>query len=504
MMKKQIFLGILIILISAAFIMANQTSGYEINYFIKTYSYKSNLKDVSLLNIDASYYLVANLIDENKFINVKISQEGRILSANKFSYNEGLIINSAIKDNKGNIVYLGNTKTGKIAIITNSWKKLISYEKEIIGESIAASPTGYLILGKIKTSESAIIIFIDTNGNILWSKFIETGNNVLPVKAIYSYDDSFILLLNLKEKGILVVKIADTGNIIWSKLLNDSAIQASSIINARDGYIIIGNTNNEGIIISLSANGNVISSYSISSGIKLTDIIISIDMGYIISGIFNNYLNDYALIIYLDNEFNIIKSFYLNIINTSFNKIITSQFSYVFLGDYKSVKNNLLLVKINRDFSIFASYLKQINLKISKINLNTLVFEINSSIANLNNLDFSVTEEQLTLNEITIQTTNVDPAATTVTARISPVTTVTYTITPVLNYTTTQTVTNTVTQTFQLTETNTKLERIFETEVVPITTTEIIQDMPLGIALLVILFIISLGIALALFKPARY
>ncbi|GEM_PF-1904256 len=506
MMRRQILFGILIIFVLISFnSLLSKQSYNEINYFIKSLSYKDDLRDVSILNINSSYYVIANLVNDKNFIVSKISYDGKTVSAYKISYNEGLIINSAIKDTKNNIVYLGNTNTGKLVIINNVWNKLLYFENGLIAKSILAIPEGYLILAKLNTNDSLILFFINNEGDIIWSKVIKTDYKIEPIKIINSYDNSFVLISNLENKGILITRITNEGNIVWSKLLIAPQIKANSLINARDkGYIIIGNSDNEGFIIKISNEGELISAYKIYPRIKLSDIITSVNNGYIISGLYNDYFNNYALIILLDNEFNIVKSFFLNLVNSVFNKVISSEFSYVFLGNKKDSKTNLLIMKIDKGFSVFLSYIKQVNLETSKEVMTTLSLELSVKTANLATLNIDVTKESLNLNEITIQSTNIDPAVTTITVRISPVTTVTNTITPIYNFTVTQTVSKTTVITYVLNETVIKQERTAVFEPLTTTTTEIIQDLPLSLTLLLVLFIISLGIILAFFRPFKY
>jgi hypothetical protein len=107
-----------------------------------------------------------------------------------------------------------------------------------------------LILGTFSYS-GLIIIKLDSNRNIVWSKSIGSGRNYAP-KIIQTSDGNFAILATMDstftESNIHLLKITENGSILWKKKIGGTKIdEASSFLENTDhGFTIAGSSTSFG------------------------------------------------------------------------------------------------------------------------------------------------------------------------------------------------------------------------------------------------------------------
>ena len=158
---------------------------------------------------------------------------------------------------------------------SNVWLKTIGGTNDDDISSIQkTSDGGYIIGGRTDSSGTgrldALILKIDSSGNISWSKKIGITNYSNSVSSIQQTSDGGYIMgvhtfsFATAKSDALIIKLDSSGNISWSKTIggtnNDSIF---SIQQTSDGgYIIGGRTNSfgagasDGLIVKLDSSGN--------------------------------------------------------------------------------------------------------------------------------------------------------------------------------------------------------------------------------------------------------
>jgi len=207
-----------------------------------------------------------------------------------------------------------------------SWAKKIGGKNYEFIYSIQQTSDGGYIIGGITASFGAgnfdgLIVKLDSSGNISWAKTIG-GTNTDSISYIQQTLEGGYIVGGVTESfgagkfDALIVKLDSSGNISWAKTIggtNGDAI--SSIQQTSDGgYIIGGNTASFGagyddvFIFKLDSSGNI--SWAKTIGGKNYEYIASIqqisDGGYIVGGYTNSFGAGYndALIVKLDSSGN--------------------------------------------------------------------------------------------------------------------------------------------------------------------------------------------------------
>jgi len=210
---------------------------------------------------------------------------------------------------------------------SNVWLKTFGGTNDDRNALIQQTSDGGYIIGASTASfgagnNDALIIKLDSSGNISWSKTIGGANNDYIYSIQQTSDGGYIIGGSTRSFGAgnfdaLIIKLDSSGNISWSKTIGGgSNEEVYSIQQTSDGgYIIGGYTRSFGagsydaLIVKLDSSGNI--SWSKTIGGIYHDDVYSIqqtsDGGYIIGGYTNSFgPGDYdALIVKLDSSGNI-------------------------------------------------------------------------------------------------------------------------------------------------------------------------------------------------------
>jgi len=239
------------------------------------------------------------------------SDGGYIIGASTASFGAGSYDAFIVKlDSSGNISWsktIGGTNNDSISSIQQT-----SDGGYIIGGSTASFGAG---------NYDAFIVKLDSSGNISWSKTIG-GTNIDDVYSIQQTSDGGYIVggytnsFGAGNDDALIVKLDSSGNISWSKTIGGTNYDdVYSIQQTSDGGYIIGAStasfgagNDDGLIVKLDSSGNI--SWSKTIGGTNYDDVYSIqqtsDGGYIIgasTASFGAGVDD-GLIIKLDSSGN--------------------------------------------------------------------------------------------------------------------------------------------------------------------------------------------------------
>jgi len=268
---------------------------------------------------------------------------------------------------------------------SNVWLKAIGGTNSDLIYSIQQTSDGGYIIGGYTNSFSAgdndaLIVKLDSSGNISWSKTIG-GTYADYISSIQQTSDGGYIIgeytgsFGVGNLDALIVKLDSSGNISWSKTIGGTnADFIYSIQQTSDGgYIIGGYTYSFGavgydaLIVKLDSSGNI--SWSKTIGGTNADFIYSIqqtsDGGYIIGGYTYSFgaVGYDALIVKLDSSGNISWSKTIGGTNDdSINSIQqTSDGGYIiggYTGSFGAGYDDAFIVKL--DFSGNISWSKTI------------------------------------------------------------------------------------------------------------------------------------------------
>ncbi len=104
------------------------------------------------------------------------------------------------------------------------WEKEFS-QGGAVGHAIAATPEGGCLVGGYRSDQSRRIqvgwlIMLDSQGNVVWEKLLESAGAVQKSTAICTTADNHILVAYTAlegGKGLRIAKLDGKGNILWSK-----------------------------------------------------------------------------------------------------------------------------------------------------------------------------------------------------------------------------------------------------------------------------------------------
>jgi uncharacterized delta-60 repeat protein len=240
------------------------------------------------------------------------------------------------------------------------------------------SDGGYIVAGwtnSFGTGGDALIIKLDSSANIQWSRAIGGTNNDGANSIKQTSDGGYIVAgythsFGAGNSDALIIKLDSSGNIQWSRAIggiNDE--QAFSIQQTSDGgYIVAGWTNSFGtggdaLIIKLNSSGNIQWSRAIGgiNGDGAYSIQQTSDGGYIVAGsttIYGvGYFYYYSLIIKLDSSGNMQWSRVIGGQNYDVARSIqqTSDGGYIVAGYTNSfgvVNYNFLIIKLDSSANI--------------------------------------------------------------------------------------------------------------------------------------------------------
>jgi uncharacterized delta-60 repeat protein len=183
------------------------------------------------------------------------SDGGYIVAGETYSFSFALDVFIIKLDSSGNI----------------QWSRAIGGTNNDGAYSIQqTSDGGYIVAGyTILGASDALIIKLDSSGNIQWSRAIGGINNELAYFIKQTSDGGYIVAGNTNSFGTagdaLIIKLNSSGNIQWSRAIGGTnGEEARSIQQTSDGgYIVAGWTNSFGtgsydsLIIKLDSSGNI-------------------------------------------------------------------------------------------------------------------------------------------------------------------------------------------------------------------------------------------------------
>ena len=201
---------------------------------------------------------------------LKIDSTGN-LKSNKNFYNFLSYCNLFFKNDKSFILSLGIYQDRHFLILDTSFNILsfkkydsinlgyMRFDKCIIKSTL---DTGFIASG-CKNRLYPVIIKIDKNDNLIWSKYYSSINGEIR-DIIQTNDSGFAIAMNLKNLGASLVKTDKVGTVLWAKSYFRPHGYIHNVIENTDGtMIIIGNidsslTSSPLFFVKLNQTGNVI------------------------------------------------------------------------------------------------------------------------------------------------------------------------------------------------------------------------------------------------------
>jgi len=191
--------------------------------------------------------------------------------------------------------------------------------------TIACTSDGYIVGGETFSFgasfgagySDAIIIKLDSDGNVKWAKTYGGSNNDYLDSIQQTRDGGYILAGSSSSFGatsgaILIIRLDSNGNKIWAKIYGGNDYEwSSTILQTSDGGYIIGGTTssfgageNDLLVFKLNSDGGVIwaKTYGGSNNDYLDSIQQTRDGGCIITGTTDSYSAGRILIIKLDSN----------------------------------------------------------------------------------------------------------------------------------------------------------------------------------------------------------
>lgn len=243
--------------------------------------------------------------------------------------------------------------------------------------SIIALNDGYLLVGN--SNNAILIIRLDLNGNVIWSKsYSDNINSFFANAAILDSDANilrtYVIAGSMKSttnsKDLIVFKIDDNGTILWKFIYQTINFEeATSLLRLNDGYVVVGTQSKgndiDAIVLKLNTDGsfswgNIYSMKSQSGEIAKENIYSiyrtnSVDFLVVGSTIIGSIASD-VLLMYLDANGGLKKAFSLGGTNNDYGKSIlpTIDGNYLITGftnsSGKGLEDVLLLkFKITND-----------------------------------------------------------------------------------------------------------------------------------------------------------
>ncbi len=217
---------------------------------------------------DGGYLLVGNTIkqDENytdAYI-IKTDKNGKVDWTKIYGGNFDDGASGAAELSDGSFIIVGTSSSfggGQAEVYllkldasgNKIWEKTIGENKDVgASHIIKTSDGGLLITGNTKdtpdNSRDALLIKIDTDGNLVWKKHYGTADGESASGITASETGGFIFTGSDAQNGggdfnVFCVKIDADGNTIWSKTFGGSNWDGGSdVIKTSDGYVISGYT----------------------------------------------------------------------------------------------------------------------------------------------------------------------------------------------------------------------------------------------------------------------
>lgn len=216
--------------------------------------------------------------------------------------------------------------------LQGGWLKI--YDSSIYPSSLIKTEDGYVMAGWDG------VIKVDESGNVIWKKEWGSWEDIIEV------EDGYVLA------GWGVGKISKDGKILWKKYYKYR--DAESIVEARDGYIVVGQDfrGDKFWIMKIDENGNEIWNITDGEGCG-EEIIRGIDGGYIVAGFTASYgAGGYdAFFLKIDDNGSIIwKKTWGGVYMDEARCITATEDGYVATGYYNDF--NFLILKLDKNGNV--------------------------------------------------------------------------------------------------------------------------------------------------------
>ena len=130
------------------------------------------------------------------------------------------------------------------------WERAIgSNSRDYAHSAIETKEGNIVIVGEYQPPNSFIenifILFLDSNGNIIWQKGI-TSEYGCQLNSVIETKDNNLLVVGEYSNDIFLAKISKDGQIIWQKIISGEGYidEGNSLIETEDGGVIIVGTSN--------------------------------------------------------------------------------------------------------------------------------------------------------------------------------------------------------------------------------------------------------------------
>ncbi len=187
---------------------------------------------------------------------------------------------------------------------TVNWQKVIGGAgTDKAYSAVEDSGGNYVITGYYSTSQGSEIwvLKLSTNGNIIWQKIFGDNSTGMEVgRSVTATSDGGYLIAGTTDsygngsKDLLIIKLDKNGNLMWSKVYGGAGSEnAYTVIETSDGgYIVAGATDsfgaglNDGWLIKIDNNGTIV--WEKTYGGSANDILWSVketqDGGFVATG----------------------------------------------------------------------------------------------------------------------------------------------------------------------------------------------------------------------------
>ncbi|MFN5182922.1 MAG: T9SS type A sorting domain-containing protein [Bacteroidota bacterium] len=199
------------------------------------------------LDVFITYFKLNGVIILNKKIDLGFSEEATSISSTS---DHGLIL-SAVVHGSGSAPY---DKIGIIKLDSNAnlqWGKIFNYgtNADIPYTIKQVQDSNYMLCGYIENfppfDADGSLIYLDKNGNIIWSNKYQVGNNWSMFKDFEADNFGITGLISTPDMKLCLARIDYSGNLIWNK----SYYGAYQMVTINDQYTKLNRTSDGKLLL---------------------------------------------------------------------------------------------------------------------------------------------------------------------------------------------------------------------------------------------------------------
>lgn len=252
---------------------------------------------------------------DEAYYDVIVDSDGYIISVGYSSSSDGDIVNG--KYGLGDAIITKHDLDGNLI-----WYKILGGNSSDEFHSVIQDSDGnYIAIGSSHSDDGdflnknyggndAIMVKFSSDGEVLWINHYggsegdhfydiaeDSDGNYIIVGETYSLDHDIIYGIN-DLVGPLVMKIDNDGDIVWYKMIGESLVINSVVVDEYDGIFIVGYNNNEtrdGYFAKLDSNGSFV--WEKSFDLTLDEMLVSIallpDGNFVVAGVLENTTDTY-------------------------------------------------------------------------------------------------------------------------------------------------------------------------------------------------------------------